>query len=79
MQHLFTKAHVGSNSKTSLRARHHMSRSFPLHYSGIYDTLYFLDEMEEKYNLKTAKDWKSVTRKQIIANGGFLILEKYFI
>ena len=37
----------------------------------------FLNEMKEKYNLKTPEDWNSITQKEIKLNGGNLLLKKY--
>ena len=78
MQHCFTKTHVGSNLKTFLRSRKRISPWEKYIYRPIiFDIYYFLDELEEIYNLKTVQDWKSVTRKQILDNGGVMILGKY--
>ena len=37
----------------------------------------FLDKLTEKYNLKSPKDWISITQKEIISNGGSRLLSIY--
>lgn len=38
--------------------------------------LRFIEDLREKYNLKTAKDWNSISSKQIIKLGGGYLLQK---
>ena len=37
----------------------------------------FLSNIKEKYNLNTPDDWNSITKEQIISNGGISILNKF--
>ena len=37
----------------------------------------FLISIQQKYNLKSAEDWNSLTHKQIISNGGWTLSKKY--
>ena len=39
--------------------------------------LKFLADIKQKYNIKTPDDWNLVTQKQILSNGGAVILRKY--
>ena len=39
--------------------------------------LKFLNEIKEKYNLKTPDDWNSITQKQITNYGGWSLFDKY--
>ena len=73
MQHL-TKAPVCSNLKTAFRT---LTLQQISDYKIFLHTLDFILLFGEKYNLKTEKDWKSVTRKQILSNGGSRILKRY--
>ena len=51
------------------------------HTSGYWNNknhiLQFLNEIKEKYNLKTPNDWNEITSTQIQSNGGSRILNKY--
>ena len=39
----------------------------------------FLLEIKQKYNLKTTEDWNSLSREQIISNGGGSLFHKYLL
>ena len=46
---------------------------------SVHDIIPFLEELKVKLNLKTVKDWNSITRNQIQSYGGGLFLNKYSI
>ena len=49
----------------------------PLFFGKRGDIHQFLALFQQKYNLKTPDDWKSITVNHIIANGGSRLLSKY--
>ena len=41
--------------------------------------LQFLNEIKDKYNLQTPEDWNSISKQQLISNGGSGLVRKYSI
>ena len=49
------------------------------YWADINNTIKFLNEFKQKYNLNTIEDWNSITINQIKLNGGRSLLQKYSI
>ena len=49
------------------------------YWDNMENVLHFCNELKEKLNLKTLKDWNSITQKEIRSQGGRTLLQKYSI
>ena len=51
----------------------------PRYWDNEENIVKFLNNLQEKYNLKNANDWNLISNKEIISNGGASLLRKYSI
>ena len=48
-----------------------------LYWDNLENIENFIKELKEKYNLQSSDDWKRISKRQIIENGGWGFLKKY--